>query len=186
MTERAKWPDLACVVMVVSERRVGDCSTCELRYYIASRRRSALPAAVPAGSSRRPASSTAVKPARSTAETRSSARTPAGNVTRAVSVAKLTAALTPSSRFSFRSIRAAQDAREYIERLAPLLAALRQGGAAPQRVARWLLQAAPRWHPRVRDTAAAWSALLASSALLEGRRLILGNVDGERDVTGEP
>jgi len=41
VTERAKWPDLACVVMVVSERRVGDCSTCELRYYIASRRRSA-------------------------------------------------------------------------------------------------------------------------------------------------
>jgi hypothetical protein len=37
--------------------------------------------------------------------------TPAGNVTRAVSVAKLTAALTPSSRFSLRSILAAQDAQ---------------------------------------------------------------------------
>ena len=35
----------------------------------------------------------------------------AGNVTRAVSVARLTAALTPSSRFSFRSILAAQDAQ---------------------------------------------------------------------------
>ena len=35
----------------------------------------------------------------------------AGNVTRAVSVAKLTAALTPSSPFSFRSILAAQDAQ---------------------------------------------------------------------------
>jgi hypothetical protein len=55
---------------------------------------------------------------------------------------------------------------------APVLAALRLGGDPAQRVARWLLQAAPRWHPRVRDTAAAWAALLASSALLEGRRLI--------------
>ena len=35
----------------------------------------------------------------------------AGNVTRAVSVARLTVALTPSSRFSFRSILAAQDAQ---------------------------------------------------------------------------
>ena len=62
---------------------------------------------------------------------------------------------------------------EVIERhLGPLLATLRQGGEAAQRVARWLLQAAPRWHPRVRETAAAWAALLASSALLEGRRLI--------------
>jgi hypothetical protein len=34
-----------------------------------------------------------------------------GNVTRAVSVARLTAALTPSIRFSFRSILAAQDAQ---------------------------------------------------------------------------
>jgi hypothetical protein len=63
--------------------------------------------------------------------------------------------------------------QEAIERhLAPLLATLRQGGEAAQRVARWLLQAAPRWHSRVRETAAAWAALLASSALLEGRRLI--------------
>ena len=62
---------------------------------------------------------------------------------------------------------------EAIEKhFAPILADLRQGGGAAQRVARWLLQAAPRWHPRVRDTAAAWAALLASSALLQGRRLI--------------
>jgi hypothetical protein len=58
------------------------------------------------------------------------------------------------------------------DHFAPLLVDLRQGGGAAQRVARWLLQAAPRWHPRVRDTAAAWAALLAPSALLEGRRLI--------------
>ena len=61
------------------------------------------------------------------------------------------------------------------EHLAPLLAALHQGGEAAQRVARWLLQAAPRWHRRVRETTAAWAALLASSALLEGRRLIPDN-----------
>ena len=35
----------------------------------------------------------------------------AGKETCAVSVAKLTVAVTPSSRFSFRSIRAAQDAQ---------------------------------------------------------------------------
>ena len=55
---------------------------------------------------------------------------------------------------------------------APILTDLRLGGEGALQAARWLLQAAPRWHPRVRDTAAAWAALLASSALLEGRRLI--------------
>jgi tetratricopeptide (TPR) repeat protein len=66
---------------------------------------------------------------------------------------------------------------------APVLADLRHGGEGAQRAARWLLQAAPRWHPRVRDTAAAWAALLASSALLGGRRLIPN--DPPRNLSSE-
>ena len=41
VTERAKWPGLACVVLVVSERVAAGRSTGELRYYIGSRKRSA-------------------------------------------------------------------------------------------------------------------------------------------------
>jgi hypothetical protein len=66
----------------------------------------------------------------------------------------------------------------------PLLAELRLGGAAAQRVARWLLQAAPRWHPRVRGTGSAWASLIAASAVLDGRRILDGappaEVGGER------
>ncbi len=68
-------------------------------------------------------------------------------------------------------------------RFTPILADLRQGGETGRRIARWLLQAAPRWHARVRDTAAAWAALLASSALLDGRRLIQD--DPPRDLSAE-
>ena len=56
----------------------------------------------------------------------------------------------------------------------PLIAELRQGGDAAQRAARWLLQAAPRWHERVRGTGSAWASLIAASAVLEGRQLIQG------------
>lgn len=41
VTERDKWRDLACVVVIVSERIVAEKATSELRYYIASRRRGA-------------------------------------------------------------------------------------------------------------------------------------------------
>ena len=58
--------------------------------------------------------------------------------------------------------------------LEPLIAELSLGGDAAQRVARWLLQAAPRWHERVRSTGAAWAALIAASAVLNGRRIIEG------------
>lgn len=58
--------------------------------------------------------------------------------------------------------------------LAPLLDDLRAGGDAAMSAARWLLQAAPRWHPRVRATGAAWAALQAASALLGGRVLSPG------------
>ncbi len=54
--------------------------------------------------------SAAVYPACSTVRTRSSGLTAAGKVTRAVSVAKLTVAVTPSSLLSFFSTRAAHDA----------------------------------------------------------------------------
>jgi len=57
------------------------------------------------------------------------------------------------------------------QRFGTLLAALREGDAEALGAARWVLQAAPRWHPRVRATGSAWAALLAASALLEGRRL---------------
>ena len=54
--------------------------------------------------------SEAVYPACSTVRTRSSGLTAAGKLTRAVSVAKLTVAVTPSSLLSFFSTRAAHDA----------------------------------------------------------------------------
>ena len=54
----------------------------------------------------------------------------------------------------------------------PLLAALREGAERARRLATWILQAAPRWHPRVRNTAAAWASIIAASALLEGRRVV--------------
>jgi predicted transposase YbfD/YdcC len=41
VTERDKWRDLACVVMVVAERVVAGKATSEVRYYIGSRRRGA-------------------------------------------------------------------------------------------------------------------------------------------------
>lgn len=56
----------------------------------------------------------------------------------------------------------------------PLIAQLRLGGDAAQRIARWLLQAAPRWHERVRGTGAAWASLIAASAVLDGRRIVQG------------
>jgi predicted transposase YbfD/YdcC len=41
VTERGKWQDLACVVVIVSERIVAGKATSELRYYIGSRQRGA-------------------------------------------------------------------------------------------------------------------------------------------------
>jgi len=39
--ERAKWPGLQCVIVVVRERTVGDKNTCEKHYYISSRKMTA-------------------------------------------------------------------------------------------------------------------------------------------------
>lgn len=66
------------------------------------------------------------------------------------------------------------DDAEIERRFEPLIAQLRQGGDAAQRISRWLLQAAPRWHERVRGTGSAWAALIAASAVLNGRRLVEG------------
>lgn len=65
--------------------------------------------------------------------------------------------------------------------LAPLLADLRGGGASALQAARWVLQAAPRWHPRVRATGGAWAAVMAASALLGGRRLLAGSAPRDAD-----
>ena len=65
--------------------------------------------------------------------------------------------------------------------LAPLLADLRGGGSSALQAARWVLQAAPRWHPRVRATGSAWAAVMASSALLGGRRLVAGAAPRDAD-----
>jgi hypothetical protein len=72
---------------------------------------------------------------------------------------------------------------EIERKFAPLIGELRLGGEAAQRVARWLLQAAPRWHPRVRGTGSAWASLIAASALLDGRRIIDGGPS--KEVSGE-
>lgn len=67
----------------------------------------------------------------------------------------------------------AEVSEDAIERhFEPLLSALREGGEAARRVAVWTVQAAPRWHPRVRSTAAAWASTIAASAILDGRRVI--------------
>jgi hypothetical protein len=77
------------------------------------------------------AGNAAVYPARSTTEIRSSELTVAGKLTEAFSVAKLTVAVTPSSLFSFFSIRAAHDAQvippidSSTERLSSLMAVIR-------------------------------------------------------------
>ena len=65
----------------------------------------------PASVASREAGRAAVYPACSTTEIRSPVRTEAGKDTRAVSVAKLTVAATPSSLFSFFSILAAHEAQ---------------------------------------------------------------------------
>lgn len=63
----------------------------------------------------------------------------------------------------------------------PLLAALRQGGEPARRMATWVLQASARWHPRVRTTAAAWACVIAASAILEGRRVVRGELPAALD-----
>ena len=68
----------------------------------------ALPGAAAAGGG---AGRAAVYPACVTTEIRSSGLTAAGKLTRAFSVAKFTVAVTPSSLFSFFSIRAAHEAQ---------------------------------------------------------------------------
>ncbi|HEV7609880.1 MAG TPA: DUF4062 domain-containing protein [Steroidobacteraceae bacterium] len=72
----------------------------------------------------------------------------------------------------------------------PLIAQLRLGGDAAQRIARWLLQAAPRWHERVRGTGAAWASLISASAVLNGRRIVEGappvEMSGERLAQAMP
>ena len=59
------------------------------------------------------------------------------------------------------------------EILEPVLARLRSDDESALVVARWLLQAAPRFHQRVLRAGATWAALLRGSALLGGRRLVL-------------
>ena len=61
------------------------------------------------------------------------------------------------------------------------IAGLRAGGEASLGVARWLLQASPRWHPRIRRAPVAWAALAASSAVLGGRPLAQGEPPASLD-----
>ena len=56
--------------------------------------------------------------------------------------------------------------------LQPALEQQRAGGEAAVGVARWLLHAAPRLHPRVLQVEATWVMLLQASAALGGRRLL--------------
>ena len=86
-----------------------------LRAAVISRRRrspSGSPASAAAPARGRGGSGTrAVYPVRSTVAIRSATPTPGPTATLAFSVAKLTVAATPSIRFSFFSIRAAQEAQ---------------------------------------------------------------------------
>ena len=68
--------------------------------------------------------------------------------------------------------------------LKPALDQLRAGGEAALRVARWLLHAAPRLHPRVLRVGAAWLALLQASAQLGGRRLLEQAPPADIDLAG--
>lgn len=68
--------------------------------------------------------------------------------------------------------------------LEPALDQLRAGGEAAMRVARWLLHAAPRLHPRVLRVGAAWLALLQASAKLHGRRLLEQAPPADIDLAG--
>ena len=68
--------------------------------------------------------------------------------------------------------------------LEPALDQLRAGGEAALRVARWLLHAAPRLHPRVLRVGATWLALLQASAQLGGRRLLEQAPPADIDLAG--
>ena len=63
-------------------------------------------------------------------------------------------------------------AAEIEERLQPLVRAIVQGGQAGTDLARWVLRAAPRFHPIVRETEAAQTLILTAPLLLGHRRIL--------------